>query len=177
MITYLTTLPSPVGTLTLAADGTALTGLWLEGQKYFGAGLPDTIQEKDLSVFREAEAWLKAYFAKAPLPALPPLAPQGSSFRQAVWQLLLEIPYGTVTTYGALAQKLRDRGISAAAQAVGGAVGHNPISILIPCHRVVGSDGQPDRATPAVLPRKQLLLELEGVDMAGLYVPTRGTAL
>ena len=168
MITYLTTLPSPVGTLTLAADGTALTGLWLEGQKYFGA--------EDLSVFREAEAWLKAYFAKAPLPALPPLAPQGSSFRQAVWQLLLEIPYGTVTTYGALAQKLRDRGISAAAQAVGGAVGHNPISILIPCHRVVGSDGSLTGYAGGVA-KKQFLLELEGVDMAGLYVPTRGTAL
>ena len=176
MITYLTTLPSPVGTLTLAADGTALTGLWLEGQKYFGAGLPDTVQEKDLSVFREAEAWLKAYFAKAPLPALPPLAPQGSSFRQAVWQLLLEIPYGTVTTYGALSQKLRDRGISAAAQAVGGAVGHNPISILIPCHRVVGSDGSLTGYAGGVA-KKQFLLELEGVDMAGLYVPTRGTAL
>ena len=176
MITYLTTLPSPVGTLTLAADGTALTGLWLEGQKYFGAGLSDTVQEKDLSVFREAEAWLKAYFAKAPLPALPPLAPQGSSFRQAVWQLLLEIPYGTVTTYGALSQKLRDRGISAAAQAVGGAVGHNPISILIPCHRVVGSDGSLTGYAGGVA-KKQFLLELEGVDMAGLYVPTRGTAL
>lgn len=176
MITYLTTLPSPVGTLTLAADGTALTGLWLEGQKYFGAGFSDTVQEKDLSVFREAEAWLKAYFAKAPLPALPPLAPQGSSFRQAVWQLLLEIPYGTVTTYGALAQKLRDRGISAAAQAVGGAVGHNPISILIPCHRVVGSDGSLTGYAGGVA-KKQFLLELEGVDMAGLYVPTRGTAL
>ena len=108
MITYLTTLPSPVGTLTLAADGTALTGLWLEGQKYFGAGLPDTVQEKDLSVFREAEAWLKAYFAKAPLPALPPLAPQGSSFRQAVWQLLREIPYGETTTYGVLAKAQAD---------------------------------------------------------------------
>ena len=131
---------------------------------------------KRLVSFREAEAWLKAYFAKAPLPALPPLAPQGSSFRQAVWQLLLEIPYGTVTTYGALAQKLRDRGISAAAQAVGGAVGHNPISILIPCHRVVGSDGSLTGYAGGVA-KKQLLLELEGVDMAGLYVPTRGTAL
>ena len=171
-----TTLPSPVGRLTLASDGESLIGLWLDGQKYFGAGLPDTVQEKDLSVFREAEAWLKAYFAKAPLPALPPLAPQGSSFRQAVWQLLLEIPYGTVTTYGALAQKLRDRGISAAAQAVGGAVGHNPISILIPCHRVVGSDGSLTGYAGGVA-KKQFLLELEGVDMAGLYVPPRGTAL
>ena len=168
--------PSPVGMLTLSSDGTALTGLWLEGQKYFGAGLPDAVKETDLPVFEQASAWLDAYFAKAPLPALPPLAPQGSPFRQAVWRLLLEIPYGTVTTYGALARTLRDRGISAAAQAVGGAVGHNPISILIPCHRVVGSDGSLTGYAGGVA-NKQFLLELEGVDMTGLYVPTRGTAL
>lgn len=93
--------PSPVGMLTLSSDGTALTGLWLDGQKYFGAGLPNAVKENDLPVFEQASAWLDAYFAKAPLPALPPLAPQGSPFRQAVWRLLLEIPYGTVTTYGA----------------------------------------------------------------------------
>ena len=86
--------PSPVGMLTLSSDGTALTGLWLDGQKYFGAGLPNAVKENDLPVFEQASAWLDAYFAKAPLPALPPLAPQGSPFRQAVWRLLLEIPYG-----------------------------------------------------------------------------------
>ena len=102
--------------------------------------------------------------------------PRGSPFRQAVWRLLLEIPYGTVTTYGALARTLRGQGISAAAQAVGGAVGHNPISILIPCHRVVGSDGSLTGYAGGVA-NKQFLLELEGVDMTGLYVPTRGTAL
>ena len=176
MTIFRTAIPSPVGLLTLASDGRAVTGLWLEGQKYFGAGLPDAVQEKSLPVFEAARAWLESYFAKAPLPPLPPLAPQGSPFRQAVWQLLLEIPYGTVTTYGALAQKLRDRGISAAAQAVGGAVGHNPISILIPCHRVVGSDGSLTGYAGGVA-NKQFLLELEGVDMTGLYVPTRGTAL
>lgn len=173
---FVTTLPSPVGRLTLASDGEAITGLWLEGQKYFGAGLSDTVQGKNLPVFAAAGAWLKAYFSRAPLPPLPPLSPQGSPFRQAVWRLLLEIPYGTVTTYGALARTLRDRGISAAAQAVGGAVGHNPISILIPCHRVVGSDGSLTGYAGGVA-NKQFLLELEGVDMTGLYVPTRGTAL
>ena len=171
-----TTLPSPVGRLTLASDGESLIGLWLEGQKYFGAGLPDTVQEKDLSVFWEAEAWLKAYFAKAPLPALPPLAPQGSSFRQAVWQLLREIPYGTVTTYGALTRAMREQGVPASPQAVGGAVGHNPISILIPCHRCVGSDGSLTGYAGGV-EKKKFLLELEGADLAGLYIPTRGTAL
>ena len=174
---FVTTLPSPVGTLTLASDGEALTGLWLEGQKYFGAGLPDTaVRAAELPVFQAAEAWLAAYFSRSPLPALPPLAPRGTPFRQAVWQLLRGIPYGTVTTYGALAQKLRDRGVSAAAQAVGGAVGHNPISILIPCHRCVGSGGSLTGYAGGVA-RKRFLLELEGADMTGLYVPARGTAL
>ena len=174
---FMTTLPSPVGTLTLASDGEALTGLWLEGQKYFGAGLPDTaVRAAELPVFQAAEAWLAAYFSRSPLPALPPLAPRGTPFRQAVWQLLREIPYGTVTTYGALAQTLRDRGISAAAQAVGGAVGRNPISILIPCHRCVGSCGSLTGYAGGVA-RKRFLLELEGADMTGLYVPARGTAL
>ena len=91
---YRTTLPSPVGLLTLASDGQALTGLWLEGQKYFGAGLePEAADCPELEVFRRTEAWLHAYFAKEVLPPLPPLAPRGSSFRQAVWKLLLEIPY------------------------------------------------------------------------------------
>ena len=173
----LTRYASPLGTIFLAADNGALAGLWLEGQKYFAATLDEAAVERDdLPVFRQAAAWLDAYFAKAPLPALPPLAPQGSPFRQAVWRLLLEIPYGTVTTYGALARTLRGQGISAAAQAVGGAVGHNPISILIPCHRVVGSDGSLTGYAGGVA-NKQFLLELEGVDMTGLYVPTRGTAL
>ena len=88
---FVTTLPSPVGRLTLASDGEAITGLWLEGQKYFGAGLSDTVQGKNLPVFAAAGAWLKAYFSRAPLPPLPPLSPQGSPFRQAVWQLLREI--------------------------------------------------------------------------------------
>ena len=173
---FTTTLSSPVGLLTLASDGGAITGLWLEDQKYFGAGLSDTVQEKDLSVFEDARAWLAAYFAKASLPPLPPLSPQGSPFRQAVWQLLREIPYGTVTTYGALTQVLRKQGIPASPQAVGGAVGHNPISILIPCHRVVGSDGSLTGYAGGV-GKKKYLLELEGVDMAELSVPTRGTAL
>ena len=112
----LTRYASPLGTIFLAADNGALAGLWLEGQKYFAATLDEAAVERDdLPVFRQAAAWLDAYFAKQPLPDLPPLAPRGSDFRQAVWRLLLEIPYGQVTTYGALAQILRDWGISAAA--------------------------------------------------------------
>ena len=173
----LTRYASPLGTIFLAADNGALAGLWLEGQKYFAATLDEAAVERDdLPVFRQAAAWLDAYFAKAPLPALPPLAPQGSPFRQAVWKLLLEIPRGQTTTYGALAQKLRNQGISAAPQAVGGAVGHNPISILIPCHRVVGAGGSLTGYAGGIA-AKQQLLELEGVDLTGFFVPKKGTAL
>ena len=173
----LTRYASPLGTIFLAADNGTLTGLWLEGQKYFAATLDEAAVERDdLPVFRQAAAWLDAYFAKQPLPDLPPLAPRGSDFRQAVWRLLLEIPYGQVTTYGALAQILRDRGISAAAQAVGGAVGHNPISVIVPCHRVVGASGSLTGYAGGI-ERKVKLLTLEGADMSRLFVPKKGTAL
>ena len=174
---FTTTLPSPLGPLTLASDGAAITGLWLAGQKYFASTLDiHASPAPDLPVFGQAAAWLTAYFTGAPLPAMPPLAPSGSPFRQAVWALLGEIPYGATTTYGALAQALRARGIAAAPQAVGGAVGHNPISLLIPCHRVVGADGSLTGYAGGV-EKKRFLLELEGADLTGLYVPKTGTAL
>lgn len=174
---FTTTLPSPLGPLTLASDGTAITGLWLAGQKYFASTLDiHASPAPDLPVFRQTAAWLTAYFTGAPLPAMPLLAPSGSPFRQAVWALLREIPWGTTTTYGALTQALRVRGIAAAPQAVGGAVGHNPISILIPCHRVVGADGSLTGYAGGV-EKKRFLLELEGADLTGLYVPKTGTAL
>lgn len=161
-MTCLAKLPSPLGPLTLASDGEALTGLWLEGQKYYAAGLgPDVRECPDLPVFRQAAAWLDAYFAKRDLPPPPPLAPVGSAFRQRVWKLLLEIPYGGTSTYGALAERLKAAGVPASPQAVGGAVGHNPISILIPCHRVVGADGGLTGYAGGV-EKKRFLLELEG---------------
>ena len=123
---------------------------------------------------RQTAQWLGAYFSGSTLPALPPLAPQGSTFRQAVWKHLLKIPYGQVTTYGTLARTLRDQGIPAAPQAVGGAVGHNPISILIPCHRVVGADGSLTGYAGGV-DKKRFLLELEGADMIWLSIPHRDT--
>lgn len=174
---YVTKISSPVGNLLLASDGQVLTGLWLEGQKYFAATLDDdTTERSKLPVFRQTAKWLDAYFKKSPLPALPPLAPMGSAFRQAVWKLLLEIPYGQTTTYGELARKLRENGVFAAPQAVGGAVGHNPISILIPCHRVVGINGSLTGYAGGI-EKKRFLLALEGVDLAGLHVPKKGTAL
>lgn len=169
---YVTKISSPVGNLLLASDGQALTGLWLEGQKYFTASLgSDTAEQPELPVFRQTAEWLNAYFERSPLPALPPLAPQGSVFRQAVWKLLQEIPYGQTTTYGELARRLLENGIPAAPQAVGGAVGHNPISILIPCHRVLGADGSLTGYAGGIA-AKRYLLQLEGVDTTGLSSPS-----
>lgn len=164
------TIPSPLGALLLAGDGSTLTGLWLEGQKYFAATLTGQEQTADLPVFQETRRWLDDYFAGKVPGKLPPLAPQGSAFRQAVWQLLLEIPRGETTTYGALAQMLHARRISAAPQAVGGAVGHNPISILIPCHRVVGKSGSLT-GYAAGISVKEKLLTLEGVDLGKFHAP------
>lgn len=176
-MTYLTKLASPLGPLSLASDGEAIIGLWLEGQKYFAAGLEAGAEERpDLPVFRQAAAWLDAYFEKRALPPLPPLAPKGSAFRQRVWKLLLEIPLGETATYGGLTEKLKASGVPASPQAVGGAVGHNPISIIIPCHRVVGADGRLTGYAGGV-EKKRFLLELEDVDLSRLYTPKNGTAL
>lgn len=133
-----TTYDSPLGLLTLASDGEALIGLWLEGQKYFAQGMGEMTEEDNLPVFAQAKQWLDAYFSgeRPPLDALE-LRPRGSEFRRSVWQILCRIPYGQTMTYGQIARELG----CLSAQAVGGAVGHNPISILIPCHRVIGSDG------------------------------------
>lgn len=175
---YSTTYESPVGTLTLASDGHALCGLWLDGQKYHGGSIPETMEpDAAAPAFAEARAWLDAYFAgKRPRIADVPLAPIGSDFRQDVWRILAEIPYGELTTYGQIAAQLKETRGRASALAVGGAVGHNPISIIIPCHRVVGADGSLTGYAGG-LARKTWLLEHEGVDMAELYVPKKGTAL
>lgn len=177
---YSTRYPSPVGPLLLASDGENLVGLWMEGQKYFGGAISEElVPGDDLPVFSVVRQWLDEYFAgKKPNIARLPLAPRGSDFRRAVWALLCEIPYGTTMTYGEIARIIADRtgraGMSG--QAVGGAVGHNPISIVIPCHRVVGADGSLTGYAGG-LEKKVRLLELEGADMARLYVPTKGTAL
>lgn len=158
---YLTTLDSPIGLLTLASNGSALTGLWIKGQTYYPASLTGETRP-DLPVFQQTSDWLDAYFSRSPLLPLPPLSPNGTPFRQAVWKLLRDIPYGHTTTYGALARTLREQGIPAAAQAVGGAVGHNPISILIPCHRVLGHDGSLTGYAGGI-EAKRYLLSLEDI--------------
>lgn len=177
---YSTTYDSPVGRVTLASDGEALTGLWIEGQKYHGGtDGAELVPSDDLPVFAQAKAWLDRYFdGEQPDIAELPLAPVGSDFRQIVWRLLMQIPYGQTTTYGELAQAVaREQGKErTAAMAVGGAVGHNPISIIVPCHRVVGSDGSLTGYAGG-LDKKIWLLEHEGADMGKLYRPTKGTAL
>jgi methylated-DNA-[protein]-cysteine S-methyltransferase len=176
---YSTTYLSPVGLITLACDGDNLVGLWLEGQKYHGDTISGAMIEKNtMPVFTAAKKWLDNYFAgKKPAISELPLAPIGGEFRQGVWGILCEIPYGEVITYGDISKKIavkmnRERMSS---QAVGGAVGHNPISIIIPCHRVVGSNGSLTGYAGG-LGAKVKLLTLEGVDMSSLFVPERGTA-
>ena len=175
-----TTYSSPVGILTLACAGDNLVGLWMEGQKYYGDTIPEALMPKDnIPVFHAAKKWLDQYFAgKNPAITKLPLTPIGGKFRQGVWKILRAIPYGKVITYGDIAKKMATQpGRSAmSAQAVGGAVGHNPISIIIPCHRVVGANGSLTGFSGG-LAIKIKLLELEGVDMSGLFVPKKGTAL
>lgn len=187
---------SPVGRLTLASDGEALTGLWIEGQKYYLGGLKELPpRREDLPVFAQAKDWLDRYFAgEKPRPKELPLRPEGSGFRKMIWRYLTEIPYGELTTYKELARRAaaekersarnaggeectiraaggeerlaraageEEHAGSMSAQAVGGAVGHNPISIVIPCHRVVGTDGSLT-GYAAGLDVKRRLLKLEG---------------
>lgn len=132
---YTQLIPSPLGNILLSADEIGLTGLWFEGEKYYADALPREHIERETPILMDTKRWLDVYFTGREPDFTPLLHPTGSSFRQAVWQLLLEIPYGQTTTYGALL------GDGASARAVGGAVGRNPISIIVPCHRVIGADG------------------------------------
>ena len=159
-MTYAAYYFSPLGRIVLMSDGTALTEL------DFAEGVPEASAvhtQKDLPVFREVCRWLDVYFAGRDPGALPPLAPHGTAFQQAVWKVLCGIPYGTTTTYGGIAARIAAaRGGRMSAQAVGGAVGRNPISILIPCHRVIGTDGSLTGYAGG-LDKKEYLLRLEGV--------------
>ncbi len=130
---------SPLGAITIASNGKNITGLWFKGQKYEP---PDThtFSYEETPELKRAAKWLDGYF-KGERPDTPPLEPIGSAFRRAVWEALTAIPYGETTTYGAIAKRLEAKGYKPCAQAVGGAVGHNPISIFIPCHRVLGAAG------------------------------------
>lgn len=177
---YTTEYSSPIGPLTLASDGEGITGLWMQGQKYYAATMKGQVEGKsDVPIFAKAKKWLDAYFeGKKPAISDLSLSPSGSEFRKAVWDMLCEIPYGQCTTYGEIAKKLAAKmnKKSMSSQAVGGAVGHNLISIIIPCHRVVGSNGSLTGYAGGIA-KKIKLLELEGVNTGNYFVPSKGTAL
>ncbi|GAA6487560.1 methylated-DNA--[protein]-cysteine S-methyltransferase [Gordonibacter urolithinfaciens] len=180
LMLYSTVYPhAELGDLTIASDGEAIVGLWIEGQKYFAGKVAGNLQRRDdLPVFAQVRAWLDRYFDGDPLPvATLHLKPGGTPFQQRVWKLLADIPYGELRTYAELAAQIAcDCGGKASARAVGTANGRNPISIILPCHRVIGSDGSLTGYAGGIA-RKVWLLEHEGADLTGLYVPKRGTAL
>lgn len=157
---------SPLGGITMASDGDALIGLWFDGQKYFADVLDNEYEDRMLPVFEETDRWLDIYFSGKEPDHTPPIRMKTSGFRKAVWEMLLTIPYGKTMTYGDIAKTIAEkRGISTmSAQAVGGAVGHNAISLIIPCHRVIGADGSLTGYAGGI-ERKRTLLKLEGADL------------
>lgn len=168
---YINAYESPIGKLLVASDGVNILGLWIEGQKYFcdKFNLDEAVKE-DLPVFEKIKKWLDRYFdGKNPKIDELPLAPVGSPFRQNVWKILCEIPYGETTTYGTIAKRIAalENKTTMSGQAVGGAVGHNPISIIIPCHRVLGADGSLTGYAGGI-ENKIKLLEHEGVEISKL---------
>ncbi len=175
---YIAHYPSPLCGILLAADETGLTGLWFEGAKYFAAGLKEAREEKDTPVLGRAKEWLAVYFSGREPDFLPPVHLEGTPFRLAVWGILKRIPYGKTVTYAEIAREIAgQKGLShMSAQAVGGAVGHNKISIIVPCHRVVGANGSLT-GYAAGIDKKAELLALELADMQSFKIPTKGKAL
>jgi methylated-DNA-[protein]-cysteine S-methyltransferase len=173
---YYSTYSAPTGKITLASDGESLCGLWNGEHRYM---YKDLEMRDDLPIFDTTKKWLDKYFAgKKPSVKELPLSPVGSEFRQAVWKILCDIPYGETITYGDIAKIMARKTGKAkmSAQAVGGAVGHNPISIIIPCHRVVGTNGSLTGYGGGIAIKVKLLGH-EGVDMSQFFIPTKGTAL
>lgn len=177
---YYSNYRSPLGNIILASNDHSIIGLYIGNHKYLDSLLEeDIIENKDINVIKEGVKWLDDYFdGNKPSISRLSLAPRGGEFRQEVWSLLLEIPYGQLTTYGDIAKEVAKRmgKEKMSAQAVGGAIGHNPISIIIPCHRVVGKSGSLTGYGGGI-ETKVKLLEHEGVDMTGLFIPKKGTAL
>lgn len=169
---------SPLGGITLASDGTALIGLWFDDQKYFADTIRKQTPEKNLPIFQETKRWLDIYFSGHAPDFTPPLNMRTTPFRKRVWEIMLSIPFGHTMTYGQIADKIaHEKGIRRmSAQAVGGAVGHNSISLIIPCHRVVGTNGSLTGYAGGI-DKKVKLLELEQTNMKSLFVPKKGTAL
>ena len=155
-----------LGGITMASDGTHLIGLWFDGQKYFADSLRGPVQEQSLPVFKDTCRWLDTYFSGKDPGFTPPIAMRTTPFRKQVWEIMLQIPYGCTLTYGKIADKIASkRGIKKmSAQAVGGAVGHNSISLIIPCHRVIGFGGNLTGYAGGIK-TKIKLLNLEGIQL------------
>ncbi|MDR1676407.1 MAG: methylated-DNA--[protein]-cysteine S-methyltransferase, partial [Tannerella sp.] len=163
---YIHWIKSPAGILTVSSDGTNLSGLWIEGQKHFAKTLEKEVVEQNLPVFDAVRTWLDIYFSGKEPDFTLPLRPKGSPFQKSVWNLLCKIPYGQTATYGEIAKQLEreNEGKQASARAAGGAVSHNPISIIVPCHRVIGKSGSLTGYAGG-LDVKIHLLQLEGVQL------------
>ena len=155
-----------------------MIGLWFDKQKYFADALDEKHEEKELQIFGQTKRWLDIYFSGKEPDFTPPLRMKTTLFRRAVWEIMLTIPYGKTMTYGEIAKKIAEqKGIKQmSAQAVGGAVGHNSISLIIPCHRVVGANGSLTGYAGGI-DKKIKLLTLEKADIEKLFVPKKGTAL
>ena len=169
---------SPLGGITLASDGNALIGLWFDEQKYFADTLSKDYAEKSLPIFEQTVKWLDIYFSGKAPDFIPPLNMKTTAFRKRVWEIMIGIPFGQTMTYGEIADMIaKEKGLTRmSAQAVGGAVGHNSISLIIPCHRVVGTSGSLTGYAGGI-DKKVKLLEMERADMSGFFVPKKGTAL
>jgi methylated-DNA-[protein]-cysteine S-methyltransferase len=163
---YIHKIKSPVGILTASSDGQNISGLWIEGQKYFAKTIGKDFLEKSLPLFEKVLKWLDVYFSGKEPNFMPPLMPRGTPFQKSIWNSLCKIPYGKTTTYGEIAEQFEreNKGRHTSARAVGGAVGHNPISIMIPCHRVIGKNGNPTGYAGGIA-TKIKLLKREGVNL------------
>ena len=176
---YTNTYESRLGHILLAGDEEGLTGLWFtEGGRYIGLGLKKDAVSRETDYFEQTKEWLDIYFTGRDPGFMPKIHLVGSDFRNRVGEIMCESPFGETVTYGWIAERIaKDRGLQKmSAQAVGGAVGHNPICIIVPCHRVVGTNGSLTGYGGGIM-RKHALLELEGVDMSAFYIPKKGTAL
>ncbi len=171
---YITHFQSPIGGILLAADETGLTGLWFDGAKYFANHLDLDYEEKDSPILEQTREWLTIYFSGKEPGFLPPLHMVGTPFQLTVWKILQKIPYGKTVTYGEIAKEtaLQKGILQMSAQAVGGAVGHNKISIIVPCHRVVGTNGSLTGYAGGI-DKKVKLLTLEHADMQHLFMPPK----
>lgn len=176
---YTNNYESPLGSILLAGDEAGLTGLWFtERGRYTGLGLKKGAVPRDTDYFDRAKEWLDIYFTGRDPGFFPKIHLVGSKFRNRVGEIMCEIPFGKTVTYGWIADRMaKERGLERmSAQAVGGAVGHNPICLIVPCHRVVGANGSLTGYGGGII-RKKALLELEGMDMSQFTIPTKGTAL